>query len=44
MDVHGEYRFRFKRGGGTKDAVGILRIISEGNMYIDKEFCACFID
>jgi hypothetical protein len=40
-DVHRAYRFGFRRGGGTKDAVGILRIIiSEGNMYIDEELCA----
>jgi hypothetical protein len=43
-DIHGENRFEFKRGGGTKDAIGILRIISEGNMYIDEELCVCFID
>jgi hypothetical protein len=49
-DVLGEYRFGYKRGeegaggGGNKDAIGILRIISEGNMYIEEELCAGFID
>jgi len=41
-DIHKEYLFGFK--GGNKDAIGILRIMSEGNVYIDEEFCVCFID
>ena len=28
-DVHGEDQFRFSRGKGTRDAIGMLRIISE---------------
>jgi len=29
---------------GTRDAIGMLRVISEGNLDIDEELCACFID
>jgi hypothetical protein len=40
----GEDQFGFRRGNGTGDAIGMLRIISEGTLDIDKELCACFID
>jgi hypothetical protein len=40
MDVLGEDRF----GKGIKDAIGILRIISERNLDIDEILCAGFID
>jgi hypothetical protein len=33
-----------KRGKGTRDAIGMLRIISEQTLVIDEELCACFID
>ena len=29
---------------GAMDAIGMLRIITEGNMDIDEELFACFID
>jgi hypothetical protein len=29
---------------GTRDAIGMLRIISEPTLGIDEELCACFID
>jgi hypothetical protein len=35
--------FGFKRKG-TRDASGMLRIISEQTLDIDEELCACFID
>jgi hypothetical protein len=28
----------------TRDTIGMLRIISERNLDIDEELCACFID
>ena len=31
-------------GKGTRDAIGMLRIISERNLDTDEELCACFID
>ena len=43
-DISGEDQFRFRRGKGTVDAVGMLRIISEGTLETGEEFCVCFID
>jgi len=43
-DVFGEDHFGFRRGIGTKDAVGMLRIISERTLEIDAKLCVCFID
>jgi len=31
-------------GKGTRDAIGMLRIISERTLEIDAEVCVCFID
>jgi hypothetical protein len=42
--VLGEDQFGFRRGTGTKDAVGMLRIISERTLEIDAELCVCFVD
>ena len=39
--VLGKGQFGFKRGKGTKDAVGVLRIISERILDLDK---ACLRD
>jgi hypothetical protein len=43
-DALGEDQFGFTRGKGTRDAIGMLRIISERTLVIDEELCACFID
>jgi hypothetical protein len=43
-DALGEHQFGFRRGKGTRDAIGMLRIISEQTLVIDEESCACFID
>ena len=43
-DVHGEDQFGFRRGKGTRDAIGMLRIISERTLEIDEELSVCFID
>ena len=43
-DVLGEDQFGFRRGKGTWDAIGMLRIISERTLEIDEELCVCFID
>ena len=43
-DVLGEDQFRFRRGKGTRDAIGMLRIISERTLQIDEELSVCFID
>ena len=43
-DVLGEDQFGFRRGKGTRDANGMLRIISEQTLETDEELCVCFID
>jgi hypothetical protein len=43
-DVLGEEQFGFRRGKGTRDAIGMLRIISERTLEIDEKLCVCFID
>jgi hypothetical protein len=43
-DALGEDQFGFRRGKGNRDAVGMLRIISERTLVIDEELCTCFID
>jgi hypothetical protein len=44
VDALGEDQFGFRRGKGTRDAIGMLRIISERTLVIDEELCACFVD
>jgi len=43
-EVLGEDQFGFRRGKGTRNAIGMLRIISERTMKIDEDLCVCFID
>jgi len=43
-DVLGEEQFGFRRGKGTRDTVGMLRIILERTLEIDEELCVCFVD
>ena len=43
-DVHGEDQFGFRRGKGTMDAIGMMRIIAERTLEIDEKLCICFID
>jgi len=42
-DILGD-QFGFRRGNGTRDAIGMLRIISERTLEIDEEPSVCFID
>jgi hypothetical protein len=42
-DVLGD-QFGFRRGKGTRDAIGMLRIIPERTLEIDEELCVCFRD
>jgi len=42
--VLGEDKFGFRRGKGTRDALGIMRIITERTLETDEELCVCFID
>jgi hypothetical protein len=43
-DVLGEDQFGFRRGKGTRDAIGMLRIMLEQTLDIDEELCACCLD
>ena len=43
-DVLEEDQFEFRRGKGTRAAIGMLRIISERTLEIDEELSVCFID
>ena len=43
-DVLREDQFGFRRGKGTRDAIGMMRIIAEWTLEIDEELCVCFID
>jgi hypothetical protein len=42
-DVFGD-QSGFRRRKGTKNAIGMPSIISERNLEIDEDLCACFID
>jgi len=39
-----EDQFGFWKGKGTRDAIGLIRIISERVLGIKEEMCLCFID
>jgi hypothetical protein len=43
-DVDGEGQLGFRRGKGTRDAVGMVRKILERSLEIDEELCVCFTD
>jgi hypothetical protein len=43
-NVLGEDQFGFRRGKGTRNAIGILRIISQRILEVDQELSVCFID
>ena len=43
-DALGEDQFGFRRGKGTRDAIGMMRIMAERTLEIDEELCVCFID
>ena len=43
-EMLGEDQFGFRRGKGTRDAIGMMRIIAERTLEIDEELRVCFID
>ena len=43
-DELGEDKFGFRRGKGTRNAIGMMRIIAERTLEIDEKLCICFID
>ena len=44
FNVLGEDKFGFRRGKGTRDAIGMMRIIAERTLEVDEKLCVCFID
>jgi len=42
-DVFGEDQFGFRREKGTRDAIGMMRIISERNLEINEELTICLL-
>jgi hypothetical protein len=43
-DILREDQFDFRKGNGNREAIGILRIISERSLDLDEELYTCFID
>ena len=43
-EVIEEDQFGFRKGKGTRDAIGLMRIISERVVGVKEEMCLCFID
>ena len=43
-EVIEEDQFWFRKGKGTRDAIGLMRIISERVLDVKEEMCLCFID
>jgi Reverse transcriptase (RNA-dependent DNA polymerase). len=39
-----EDQFGFQKGEDTRDAIGLMRILSERVLDIKEEMCVCFID
>ena len=39
-----EEQFGFQKGKFTRDAIGLMRIISERVLDVKEEMCLCFID
>lgn len=42
--VHGENQFGIRRRKGTRDAVGMLRIISQRTLDVDEELYSCLVN
>ena len=43
-EVIEEDQFGFRKGKGTRDDIGLMRIISERVLDVKEEMCLCFID
>jgi len=43
-DVLGEDNLGFRRGKGTRDAIGLMRIRAERTLETDEELCVWFIE
>jgi hypothetical protein len=42
--VIGKTQFGFRKGCGTRDAIGIMRMVCERSLELDNELCVCFVD
>src|SRR3981081_3989932 len=40
----GDTQFSFRRGCGTRDAVGVVRMLCERSLELDNEVFSCFVD
>jgi len=40
----GDNQFGFRKGCGTRDAIGVMRMIMERNLEVNKEVYICFVD
>ena len=40
----GEDQFGFQKGKGTRDAIGVMRVLVERNLEFKKDVFACFVD
>ena len=40
----GNNQFGFRKGCGTRDAIGVMRMIMERNLEVNKEVYICFVD
>ena len=43
-EVREEDQFGFRKSKGTRDAIGLMRIILESVLDVKEEMCLCFID
>jgi len=43
-DYIGKNQFGFRKGYGTRDAIGIMRMLSERSLELDKDVYICFVD
>jgi hypothetical protein len=43
-DFMGKTQFGFRRGCGTRDAIGVMRMLTERSLELDNEVFVCFVD
>ena len=43
-DFIGKPQFGFRKGRGTREAIGVMRMLSERSLEHSNELCVCFVD
>ena len=43
-DFIGKTQFGFRKGRGTREAIGVMRMLSERSLEHSNELCVCFVD